>query len=316
MALVLALACTISAQSTPPDLSSFTPEQQKNATQFVDPQCIPSANSLLGSIQNGFSTQVVYTIVISCQGTSNNTATYTVPPFSISQPFLITPATGAVENRLCSLILQGIDPHDASPTPQTIAFQNYTTTCGAVQVRNRDFDEDADDDCTFMDAPCEYNTGSWFYGFVPTMIHAAILTTAILIPYGIFSGVSSRAVKNLLVGAGVSRRGYLQKLQTATDRWRQSDSPHPAHTFQPGGAPANRHGTRISVYDSEDDSDIDETEHMIDDYRGAEMIPMRNIPPMESQHSAPSYTVSNVDEDSDEEVEFEVEADSSVHALF
>ena len=248
------------AQSTLPQLVNFSPEQQANATTFINERCYPQANGILAQIQNGFAVPVVFTVVLQCQGTGNATFDQTVAPFNVTEPFLIQPATGTVANRICNLLLTGIDPHDSSPLPTKSVFRNYTTTCGSVRIRNRDFDEDEDDDCHFADAPCEYNKGSWYYGFLPTLIHALILTTILLIPYAGFVVLGNKSVENLIIGISNSSKEYREALNEALAKWERSEDTHPAHTgYRPGG------GRMVSAdecfmssdedeYDDDDDS--------------------------------------------------------------
>lgn len=267
--LLLALwAACAACQSTPPSLANFSPEQQRNATQFVNQRCFPQANGLVAQIQNGFAISVPFTIVLQCQGTGNATFEQTVAPFTVSEPFLIQPASGAVANRVCSLLLTGLDPHDAAPLPDKSTFQKFTTTCGAVQVRNNDYDEDEDDDCNMFDASCEYNKGAWYYGLVPTIIHTAGLTALILIPFAIFTYISNHSTENLLIGAGSARGDYNDHLEDAVNKWKSSDRSHPpSRDFVPGSARAMHfNGKSHHFYDDADEEDDGDRRRVMHDY--------------------------------------------------
>ena len=179
LALVLVGLCT--AQLPAFSLSGLNPEQQRNSTQFVLPDCSVDANAYTYNIINSFVTPMDFTVSHECQGTGASTQEISMGPLQISQRFAIQPASGAVKNRVCHLLLRGVDPFDTTPNSPQVLFSNFTSTCGSVIVDDDDScTEDDDDDCNWGAFWCEYQHGNWEASITVWLIHILIGSTPIL----------------------------------------------------------------------------------------------------------------------------------------
>ena len=179
--LVVVLAAGLCVAQLPAfSLTGLSPEQQRNSTAFVLPDCSPDANAYTYNIINSFVTPMDFTVSHECQGTGASTQEVSLGPLQISQRFAIQPASGAVANRVCHLMLRGVDPFDTSPDSPQVLFSNFTSTCGSVIIDDDDgCSEDEDDDCGWGAFWCEYQHGNWEASIVVWLIHALIISTPI-----------------------------------------------------------------------------------------------------------------------------------------
>lgn len=178
--LALALVSCSLAQLPAFSLTGLSPEQQRNSTEFVLPDCSVDANAYTYNIINSFVTPMDFTVSHECQGTGVSTQEVSLGPLQISQRFAIQPASGAVKNRVCHLLLRGVDPFDTSPESPQVLFSNFTSTCGSVIIDDDDgCSEDDDDDCGWGAFWCEYQHGNWEASIIVWLIHAIIISTPI-----------------------------------------------------------------------------------------------------------------------------------------
>lgn len=103
--------------------------QQLNNTGFVPPlQCVQSANAYYFIVQNGFGTRVNYTVVLMCDNAANTTKVLSAPPFGQVQSHISPSDQTPIANRICQLVLLGINPTDGTP----VDIPPLPTSCGVI----------------------------------------------------------------------------------------------------------------------------------------------------------------------------------------
>lgn len=190
-ALILLAAVVAAAHAQAIDLSqsSFSPEQLANRTGFAQPSCNPDQNFYDYAIINGLPATVEFYVFLACQGVPVAGDVITVPAGQRSRTLPISPSMGQVRNTACSLSLEAQDPFETDPNAPRRQYAQYNTTCGGVQIDDDDAcSGDEDDDCSFPDIPCQFETGTWYHSFA---------SMALL--YGIGAGLGIATVMILLL---------------------------------------------------------------------------------------------------------------------
>jgi len=150
--------------------------EQQIATRFFSPFCNKDKNNFQYQIQNGHSIPLNFTVILQCFKNINSTQVIEVNPFTITPIFNISPATGTVENRLCSLILETLDicSDNLDTFLNKTNLDIFKTSCGLIDNNDLNDDDDNNDSskcsCTYFDEFCRLENGCWYHSFILYMI--------------------------------------------------------------------------------------------------------------------------------------------------
>jgi len=150
-------------------------EEQLSNTGFFQPYCKPDSNCYSYQIQNGFSSDLDFDVILECDKIDLSVSQHTLSAFSLSNTFCQEPTTGLIKDTLCKLKLNAINPcnndidQNASPQKENIA--TFKSSCGII-----DNDDNNDDDCTskcncsFLDLWCQFSDGCWWHFWFPNAL--------------------------------------------------------------------------------------------------------------------------------------------------
>ena len=163
-AVLLMLALAAWGQDIDLSQSSFSREQLYNSTGFLEPGCIPENDFYQYRIANGMPATLEFHVFLACKGVPASGDTVTVPAGQRSRVLSIDAPQGSVRNTPCSLTLEADDPFDSDPNAPRIRYATFNSTCGGTIIDDDDGCRD-DDDCNFIDIPCQLETGTWYHSF-------------------------------------------------------------------------------------------------------------------------------------------------------